>query len=70
MTRRGAGAGPGLGPPWDIVRLGRLAGVAVVASAVALAIWNAVGVYGGYGGYSDPLKVRVFTAWMTFVSIA
>jgi hypothetical protein len=70
MTWRGAGAGLGLGPPWDIVLLGRLAGVAVIASGVALAIWNAVGVYGGYGGYSDPLKVRVFTAWMTFVSIA
>jgi len=67
MTRRGAGARLGLGPPWDIVRLGRLAGVAVIASGVALAVWEAVGVY---SGYSAPLKVRLFELWFRFVSIA
>jgi hypothetical protein len=39
----------------------------VIASAVALAVWDAVGVY---GGYSAPLKLRLFELWFRFVTIA
>ena len=52
---------------WDIALLGGLAGVSVIISAMALAIWDAVGIY---DDYDAPLKVRLFTLWYMFVSIA
>jgi hypothetical protein len=52
---------------WDMVGLGRLAGAAVVASGLGLAIWSVV----GFGNYdSDPLDYKIWRFWYMFVSIA
>ena len=50
-----------------MVRLRRLAGVPVIGTAIAVAIWNAERFQ---DDYSAPLRFRVFTLWFTFVNIA
>jgi hypothetical protein len=65
MTRRDAGRS--LTWRWDIVGLGRLAGAFVIASALGLAIWNAVS---SPYDFSPPLDLRFYLLWSTFVSIA
>ena len=67
MTQRASGAAIRLTWRWDIVWLGRLAGAFVIASALAPAIWDAVGIY---DAYSAPLKLRLFDLWYTFVNVA
>jgi len=67
MTRRDAGAGMGLTWRWDIVGLGRLAGAFVIASALGLGIWNAVG---SPFDHSPSLDIRLWNLWASFVNLA
>ena len=79
LTIRAAFNGPGTGPVvkrigsmrgdeplgWDVARWGRWAGIFVLISALALAIWEVAG-----SGGSTPLSIQVRVFWLRLVGIA
>ena len=67
MTQTTPSSGLRLTWRWDIVWLGRLAGAFVIASALGLGIWSAVGFDTYYEG--TPFRFRVYDFWRTFVGI-
>lgn len=48
---------------WDVVRLGRWAGVFVLASALVFGAWDPF----FFGGRGESLELRIFFFWRSFV---